>query len=63
MNLKIKELTSKRRTSKEIYVAIEMSRSTFYRNLSGVRNELGNRVGQFWSPSQVRKIIEHVSPN
>lgn len=63
MESNIHKLSSKRRTSKEIYVAIEISRSTYFRRLSIIQNELGNKVGHFWSPSQVKRIVDFVSPN
>lgn len=63
MNTEIKRFASKARTSQEIWVTLNINRSTYYRRLSKIRDGLGDRLGHFWTPAQVQEIIEHVSPD
>lgn len=47
-------------TGKELSVLFNMSKRTFNRNIKGIREQLGIRIGHYWNIHQIELIIAHM---
>lgn len=47
-------------TTQELSVLYNMSSRTFRRNIAGIKEKLGKRIGHFYNVKQVEMIMEHM---
>jgi hypothetical protein len=47
-------------TTQELSVLYNMSSRTFRRNIAGIKEKLGKRIGHFYNVKQVEIIMEHM---
>ena len=56
----VERLEIKPYTTQELAVIYNMSSRTLRRNIAGIKDKLGKRIGHFYNVKQVEMIMEHM---
>jgi hypothetical protein len=57
---KVTRIEIKQYRTKDLAALYKMSGKTFNRNIKGIKEKLGERIGQYWNITQVETIVAHM---